>query len=336
MANFDSLVLTTEGISGGAVTVLMDNVDLPSFMVPFYKMNNKQLFGGSETTHPAFMIDGAEKDAFYASKYINTVVDTRAYSWPNVIPSHSKNFDNEMSYCNNKGDGWHQMSIAEWAVIMHLIYKSGFIPRGNTNYGAHHEYTYEVGSKGSDISGRTATGSGPATWCHDGLRTGIADFVGNLWKRLSGMRLVNGEIQVMVGNLPALQVSHAASSTYWKAILASDGSLVDPGTSGTLRVNSSGNIGTTAVTSGEFNKLFSDVVAADSIAIPEIVYALGLAPVSGVSTVGRFYGNLEGERIPLRGGSFGSLSGAGPSALYLSDARSDAGSVVGFFSAYQK
>ena len=47
MANFDSLKFATEGISGGKTTIIMDNVDLPSFMNPFYKMTNAQLFCGS-------------------------------------------------------------------------------------------------------------------------------------------------------------------------------------------------------------------------------------------------------------------------------------------------
>ena len=333
MANFDSLKFATEGISGGKTTIIMDNVDLPSFMNPFYKMTNAQLFGGSEVVHSAWKQGTVEKEVFYASKFINCVVDGRAYSWPNVIPAHSYDFDTEMGFCNAKGLHWHQMSFAEWAAIVHLMHKTGYEPRGNTNYGKSHSHTYEVGAK--DSTGRTATGSGPVTWNHDGTPGGICDFVGNVWKRLSGSRIVNGEIQIMEGNAPALQVSHADASTAWKAIKP-DGSLVAPGTSGTLRFNASGNIGTAVVTTGASSKAFSAIAAADSITLPEIIRELLLAPVEGVANVGNFWWNLEGERVPIRGGSYGDASHAGASALNLYGLRSGVYGNVGFFSAYQE
>jgi hypothetical protein len=332
MANFDSLKFATEGISGGATTILADNADLPSFMNPFYKKTNKQLFDGSDVVHSAWKQGTVEKDAFYMSKFINYVVNGRAYSWPNVIPANSYNFDTEMGFCNAKGTGWHQASFPEWAAIVHLMHKLGFEPRGNTNYGKSHSYPYESGA--ADSTGRTTTGSGPVSWNHDGTPFGICDFVGDVWKRLSGMRMVAGELQVMEGNAPAMQVSHADGSTYWKAI-AVDGSLVAPGTSGSLHVNASGNIGTTIVTTGSSNKAFSGIVAADSITLPELIFELLLAPVSGVTNYGNFYWNLESERVPFRGGSFSGASNAGSSALNLSNLRSFADGRFGFFSAYQ-
>lgn len=334
MANFDSLKFATEGISGGKTTIIMDNADLPSFMNPFYKMTNAQLFGGSEVVHSAWKQGSVERDVFYASKFLNCVVDGRAYSWPNVIPAHSYNFDAEMGFCNAKGTHWHQMSFAEWAAISHLIYKMEYEPRGNSNYGKSHSHAYEVGAK--DSTGRTATGSGPVTWNHDGTCGGICDFVGNVWKRLSGMRIVDGEIQIMEGNAPARQIFHAEVSTAWKAIKP-DGSLVPSGTSGTLRYNASGNIGTAVVTTGASNKEFSAITAADSVTLPEIIFELLLAPVNGVSNVGQLWWNLEGERVPVRGGGFRNPSDAGASALILYSSRFDtSGGDFGFFSAYQE
>ena len=92
----------------------------------------------------------------------------------------------------------------------------------------------EGDGSGGTRTTRTATGSGPATWFHDGTRNGIADYVGDVWKWMSGLRVYKGEIQIFVGNLAAKQVSHLATSTYWKAILP-NGSLVEPGTPGTLK-----------------------------------------------------------------------------------------------------
>ena len=38
--DFDSLKLATEGLSGGACTVIQDDIGLPSFMVPINQRTN--------------------------------------------------------------------------------------------------------------------------------------------------------------------------------------------------------------------------------------------------------------------------------------------------------
>ena len=158
---FDSLKFATEGLTGGGCTIISDVKGLPSFMIPFNKRTNAQLFdGGSEKTHSAFVVDDVEYKRFFFSKFINCIVDGLAYSWPLVDPKASINYDASHAACNAKGTGWHLASIPERAVINHLIYKSGFIPRGNTQYGKHHTYTYEVGETTAtegDGSGGTRT-----------------------------------------------------------------------------------------------------------------------------------------------------------------------------------
>lgn len=330
---FDSLKFATEGLTGYGCTVIQDNANLPSFMIPFNKRTNAQLFGGSEKTHSAFIVDDVEYSKFYASKFINCVVNGRAYSWPGMDPKANINFDQAMAACNAKGDGFHMLSIPERAVINHLIHKSGFTPRGNSNYGKNHSYAYEQG----EISGssRTATGSGPATWFHDGTREGIADWVGDVWKWCSGSRVVDGEIQIFVGNLAAKQVSHAAASTYWKAIMP-NGTLVDPGTPGTLKYTNAATIGTDRKAAGSTSKAFGSLTAESGVTIPEILKELELFPVEGVSHVGQFYINTDGERLPLVSGCFNSTSHAGPDALNFSGPRSIAGVDIGFFSAFME
>lgn len=343
---FDSLKFATEGLTGYGCTVIQDEVNnLPSFMVPFYKMTNAQLFtGGSEKTHSAFVVDDVEYKRFFASKFINCIVKGCAYSWPGMDPKASINFDDANAACNAKGTGWHMMSIPERAVIDHLIYKSGIIPRGNTQYGKSHAYTYEVGeptASESDGSGgtrttRTATGSGPATWFHDGTRTGIADWVGDVWKWATGLRIVNGEIQIFVGNLAAKQVSHAAESTYWKAILPS-GQFVAPGTAGTLKFTNAVTVGTDRKAAGSNGKSFASITAESGVTVPEIMRELHLFPVSGVSTYqGYFYVNTDGDRLPIVGASCHSTSFSGPSALNLDDERSYVYASLGFFSAFME
>lgn len=343
---FDSLKFATEGLTGGGCTIISDVKGLPSFMIPFNKRTNAQLFdGGSEKTHSAFVVDDVEYKRFFFSKFINCIVDGLAYSWPLVDPKASINYDASHAACNAKGTGWHLASIPERAVINHLIYKSGFIPRGNTQYGKHHTYTYEVGEttategdgSGGTRTTRTATGSGPATWFHDGTRNGIADYVGDVWKWMSGLRIYKGEIQIFVGNLAAKQVSHLATSTYWKAILP-NGSLVEPGTPGTLKYTKDFKIATdTGAAGSTYTANFGNLVAGTGVTtIPEILKELFLAPVSGVTHTGAFWIDNQDERLPIVSGSFINASGAGPSALYLGNPRSNVGPNLGFFSAFME
>ena len=43
---FDSLKFATEGLTGGGCTIISDVKGLPSFMIPFNKRTNAQLFDG--------------------------------------------------------------------------------------------------------------------------------------------------------------------------------------------------------------------------------------------------------------------------------------------------
>jgi len=88
-----------------------------------------------------------------------------------VQPRTSVNYDQAKALCNNKGAGWHMMSIHEWAAIALWSYANGTVPRGNTNYGRSHENKLETARRSDnglpgDASGtaRTDTGKGPSTW----------------------------------------------------------------------------------------------------------------------------------------------------------------------------
>lgn len=345
--NFDSLKFATEGLTGFGCTVIQDDANLPSFMIPFGKRTNAQLFdGGSEKTHSAFIVDDVEYKRFFASKFLNCIVDGRAYSWPGMDPAVNVNYDQALQACNAKGNGFHLLSMPERAVIDHLIYRSGFIPRGNTNYGKSHVsgYSYESGEQTADESDgsggrrttRTATGSGPATWFHDGTRDGIADWVGNVWKWISGVRIVDGEIQIFFGNAAAKQANAGATSTHWKAIMPS-GALVEPGTVGTLKYTKDFKIATATGEKGStYTANFGNITANSGVTIPEILYELHLMPKTGVTHQGAFWINNEGERLPLVGAGWYDTSFSGPSALRFDHPRTDAYANIGLFSAFME
>lgn len=347
--NFDDFKLAVESLSGGKNTVKLDDLGMPSVMVPFPTLTYADIMtGGTTDKLPGFLIENVEKK-MYISKFLNIVVNNRAYSLPMKDPKASIDFDTALAACRAKGANWGLNTFALWAAIMSWCYKNNTVPRGNTNYGSAYNYAYEKGVPtymyNTTQVGRTGAGSGPATWYHDLTTTGIADLVGNVWEWLAGMRLVNGEIQVIpYSDALKSSVNMGASSTEWKAILFADGSLVAPGKAGTVKIDgktaSSGLclnnqiVNSTGAT--YFNEPFNTLAVASGsgLTIPAILYGLGLAPITGNTYAGQVYVNNNiAERLPFRGGSFNRTSDAGLGALGLGNPRSYSFVDIGFRSA---
>lgn len=345
MPNFDDLKLSIEALSGGKNTVLFDDLGMPSVMVPFPKLKMSDLIaGGSENIHPAFSVDGVEKSVIYVSKYQNIVLNERGYSLPMRDPRASLNFDQAVTYCRNKGKGWSLTPYSLWSAIALWCRKNGTMPRGNNNYGADHAYGHEKGVPTYYESGkiaRCATGSGPNTWNHNWMPDGIADLNGNVWEWCAGMRLMNGEIQIIpYANCMAADASMGASSTLWKAI-AADGTLVEPGTAGTLKYNyvsghiqlTSGDITPEATWRGD---TYQNMTLDSALTVPEIAKALLIYPDEPGGDYGGdgHYMNNSGERLPLCGGDWRSTSSAGVFYVALHNPRSSSDTGIGFRSAY--
>lgn len=335
--NYDSMKLAVEMLSGGRNTVLFDDAGLPSVMVVIPKMLNSALVtGASATAHPAFIVNGTEKDKAYFSKYINIVKGNRAYSLPMQDPAVNVNIDQARTYCRNKGGGWSLTPAALWSAIALQCKKAGFMPHGNNNNGKDADHTYETGvvvhMDGAN-PGRTATGSGPATWYHDGTFEGIADMKGDVWEWTDGIRLMDSEIQIVPNADCMLATSDmGASSALWKAILE-DGSLVAGGTANTLKY-AAGKVSKTAE-STDFNNAFQSLAADTGVTVPDILKELTLFPADADGYEGDwFYMSKSGERVLRRGGCWGNGSGAGVFYSGFNDARSNAYASVGFRSAF--
>jgi len=341
--------------SFGRNAVFFDDLNFPSIMVRFPSTKLKEIDSSwADSPHQSFIKNGSVKNEFWIGKYLPIVngsgESARAVSLRRRDPSNTINFDNSRLACTQKGTGWHLMTNAEWALIMLLAHKNGFFPRGNNSYGKDYVKTSEMAEVSHFYSGttigRTATGTGPVAWSHDGSPFGVFDLNGNVNKWVAGLRLNGGEIQIFENNNAADGTKdHSSASGEWKAILQ-DGSLVAPGTADTLKmdatnVDGSGNIviGTTVdnVSDGttSADTMFKDVVAKGATTIPAILKQLCLFPEDTDYPHGRMYMRNLGERLPYRGGNWINTSSAGLPFLNLSYGRTNALYYLGFALAYQ-
>lgn len=340
--NFDDMKFAVESLTGGKNTVILDDRGMPSIMVVLPKMLSSELDAAfTQTANPAFVLNGAEKAKVYLSKFQNVVIGDRAYSLPMKDPRVNITFDAALAACRNKGEGWGLTPFALWSAVALWSKKNGTMPRGNNNYGRDVNYTHEKGTPtaydGTTVL-RTATGSGPATWNHNWLPDGIADMNGNVWEWCAGMRLMDGEIQIIpYANCMDPACDMGANSAAWKAILE-DGTIVEPGTAGTLKYDYAGGKITlsTALTLQEdagrsttFEGLGSTLAS-----VPQIIKELALFP-NGTGYEGdNFYMNNSGERLPIRGGDWYHGARAGVFVSNLDDPRSSSYSNLGFRSAF--
>lgn len=347
-----------EAASGGRQTVLYTAKGQPSIMSIIPAFNLQDIDPGLGTgVHPAFIVGGAQKSELFIGTHIGSVSENELISRPGVEPAHSRNHDAFVTLARACGAGWHVMTNAEWSAIALWSHKNGTMPRGNTNYGRSSDSPYETARRmdllePGNIGGnpRTRTGSGPASWRHDHTMHGISDLCGNIWEWTPGMRLVDGEIQIIPNNDAALSnVDLGKTSSVWRAIRASDGALVNPGTAGTLKfdstvggavtngqpilsnevTNRNGDPGDDSLATGTAARAFQTLVTKEGITAPDLVKALGLFPVSDALSGDQLYLRNYGERLPIRGGAWFDGAYAGVFALNLVNPRSRASSPLG-------
>jgi len=337
-------------VSVGRNVVLFNKVGMPSVMCHLKAVTLKDLNPAwPERFHPAFVRGSEAIPQIYIAKYQAIAVAdggvTYAVSMRGRDPKVYVNYDQARQYCavNNK-DGekaWHLMTNAEWAYLALWCKANGYWPRGNNSYGRDYQRTDEWGEptyfSGEDNrAGRVATGTGPketSAWSHDGTPYGVWDLNGNVNEWVGGLRISEGEIQIIPGNTASdPTVDHGAASTEWKAILQ-DGTLVAPGTADTLKYDATGANGAghaklnTTITSQSdgttyTSGTFQTTDAAAGVTVPDLLKQLALYPVDSDHGTDWLYTRNAGERLPIRGGGWNNTSNAGVFYLSLYNGRS--------------
>ncbi|MBR6206652.1 MAG: SUMF1/EgtB/PvdO family nonheme iron enzyme [Oscillospiraceae bacterium] len=368
-AGYESAGFALEAASGGKNTLLFDDLGRPSVMVriPMFLWSDVA-DGAPEEPCSAFVVGGRVLDEIYISKYMNVIEYGRAYSLPGRDPAHTLTIDEAREACAAKGKGWHLLTNAEWCALAHWSIRNGTVPRGNTTFGENSKRPWDRGvlaeqprGRGLEDSMRTLTGTGPDNWNHDGGPWGVSDLVGNAWDWVSGIRTFDGEIQVIPDNDSAMNVDESADSPCWRAVLE-DGSLVAPGTPGTLKydavspgTDSPEDIGirggyrlNTEMVNFNYTgheedishraygwNFFRDLAAAEGVTVPQVLQLLGAAPApGGCSDDSVFFLRNYGERIAARGGSWFDGPWGGIWELYLRETRAFIYPDIGFRSAW--
>lgn len=361
-AEQDSWKTRIEEASFGRNTVMFGDGGHPVTLVKFPKISYADLgFGWPDATHDAFIVNSEIKHEVYMAKYLSSFVgsgaNARFVSLRGLDPGTSKTFDAAHQHHSQMGPGFHTVTNIEFALMGQLSKAKNFQPRGNNSYGKDYSKTYETGTPtyidGEGRTCRTATGSGPLSWYMYGSPFGPADLNGNTWEWCAGMRIVDGEIQIIPNNDAADNTKDlSATSALWKAIMP-DGTLVEPGTPGTLKYDSSQPLTDDGATQTkgpailrtelqnpappawlnshyDYNYGTFQTLAADAgVSVPDILTRYGLFPIDNNHGSDGLYVRNYGERLPFRGGGWAAASRAGVCAMSLSDHRANSSASLG-------
>lgn len=315
-----------ERASGGRQTVLYDDLGNPSVMnvIPIFRYEDLG-YSADMGTGVVSCFDvgtGTNKSEIFIGAFQSSLVGSRAVSLPRADQATSVNFDTAKGYCENKGAGWHLMTMHEWAAISLWCMANGFEPRGNTNYGRAHDRYVERGRRmdgglPGDTAGtpRVHGGSGPDAWRHNNSPWGISDMVGNVWEWLDGFKLQDGQIIASTFNTQA-EANWVAQAAYFDATLATGGA---PKLSDAV-VNRLGTIGDNNNAGYSANEAFNVMTKAGTYVSNQLLKRLLVEPAT-VLPKGRVYMRNFGERLPCRGGAWHLGHNVGLAALGCSGSR---------------
>jgi len=333
---------SVEAASQGRATVRYTDKGQPSFFYRIPKFQVEDIDASLGTgTHPAFVVDGAEKDEILVGLHHAAEVNGEAVSQPGMMPRVSINHDEVVALARATGAGFCAATTPMYAALALLARHSGRYPRGNNNNGVAWNATGEYGvdvdgnsTAGGGVTGALRTGSGPVAWNWPADEWGMQGLNGNVWEWSPGQRIVDGEIQIIADNDAVLAGTDLSTSGPWQAIHRTTGALIAPGSADAVHYAASGTADGTLV--GSSGSDFSGYTAhgVEDAALHRL-RQYGLAPpLGGGMESDNLWHTLTGERLPFRGGLWNNSSGAGAFALYLGYARSARVTSIGFRPAF--
>lgn len=230
------------------------------------------------------------------------------------------NFDEFKAKAAELGAGFRLLDIYDNAlvnwIILGIVVRGGQAPRGNTEWGRAHDAIHEMGTRvDGQVSntrsgnGATLTGSGPNSWNHDGTSTGFADWIGNVWEWIDGLKMSSGEFVVA-------EYSGQPESEWLRTGRYINAGHVFSMTAPPSPVASSARW-------GSFGKT-NDYIG------HELLQRLMIEPIDCTKVLnGNFWYSTDGERSPIARAGWYHGGDAGPVALHLGIPRSSRGSVIG-------
>lgn len=247
-------------------------------------------------------------------------VGGRTVSRSGLAPYVNLNFDEFKTKASDLSGGFRMLDVYHDAFInwqiLSIIAKGGQQPRGNTEWGRAHDAIREVGRRVDGMlsnertgNGATLTGSGPDSWRHDGTPFGVSDWIGGVWEWVDGFKMLGGQFYV------------AEYSGQPEAQWLATGRYINSGHIFSMTPPPS------PVSSNQTWGLFTK--SADYSG-HELLQRLLIEPIDCTKVLnGRFYYNTNGERLPVRRGTWYYAGNAGPAALSLLNPRSPRNSYIG-------
>lgn len=205
-----------EMASNGRCTVLYDDDNYPSLMYKIPKIGigslvADDLLGDKTVVHPAFIVNGVEKNLIYMSVFQTSLYDGHYVSWYGLPSKGALNLSELRAGISNKGNGWHLETLYERSLLSLLtMCLNSSQPTGNTNKGRSHLHHWEYcqmydgvlpgAASGLPTGNKWINGTQPSAWAHNKELWGIQDVIGGYHEICDLFKIVNGQIYIASDN----------------------------------------------------------------------------------------------------------------------------------------
>lgn len=217
-----------EAATGADQTIFYTTKGQPCYFNKIPKFDMSIIDASLSGTHPAFIVNGVEKDFIYVGTYHTTVISGEAVSQPYQIPT-AMSISTALATAKASNAAWRAIGNSEYMAAAFLGLSQGGLNLGCTSGTG-------VDAKGTYTAPALVSGAGGATWRANNKYDGTSDLTGLMNHFMLGVRFMKGEIQVLTDFNAASYTTYAAymASENWKAIDAETGAFITPTFTGTI------------------------------------------------------------------------------------------------------